>query len=59
MVSGQNEAERRKADAETLSRDLEQQNKRIAERRDQVRPLGFQRSITANDVIFSISFTPL
>ena len=36
MVSGQNEAERRKGEAETLSKDLEQQNRRIAERRHQV-----------------------
>lgn len=36
MVSGQNEAERRKGEAETISQDLEQQNKRIAERRHQV-----------------------
>lgn len=37
MVSGQNEAERRKGEAETLSKDLEQQNDRIAERRYQAR----------------------
>lgn len=36
MVSGQNEAERRKGEAEKISRDLEKQNKRIAERRHQV-----------------------
>lgn len=36
MVSGQNEAERRKGEAEILSTDLEKQNKRIAERRHQV-----------------------
>lgn len=36
MVSGQNEAERRKGEAEILSKELEQQNKRIAERRHQV-----------------------
>ena len=36
MVSGQNEAERRKGDAETLSTDLEKQNNRIAQRRHQV-----------------------
>lgn len=36
MVSGQNEAERRKGEAETLSKELEQQNKHIAERRQQV-----------------------
>lgn len=35
MVSGQNEAERRKGEAEVISRDLEHQNKRIAERRHQ------------------------
>lgn len=37
MVSGQNEAERRKGEAEILSKDLQQQNDRIAQRRDQVR----------------------
>lgn len=37
MVSGQNEAERRKGEAEILSKDLQQQNDRIAERRHRVR----------------------
>lgn len=37
MVSGQNEAERRKGEAEILSKDLQQQNARIAQRRLQVR----------------------
>ena len=37
MVSGQNEAERRKGEAEILSKDLQQQNERIAERRHRVR----------------------
>lgn len=36
MVSGQNEAERRKGEAEVLSKDLQQQNERIAQRRHQV-----------------------
>ncbi|CAM9106263.1 unnamed protein product [Ectocarpus fasciculatus] len=35
MVSGQNEAERRKGEAEILSKDLQQQNDRIAQRRHQ------------------------
>ncbi|CAM9428194.1 unnamed protein product, partial [Choristocarpus tenellus] len=35
MVAGQNEAERRKRDAEGLSLELEEQNARIAERRQQ------------------------
>lgn len=39
MVSGQNEAERRKGEAESISKDLEKRNKHIAERRHQVRPL--------------------
>lgn len=42
MVSGQNEAERRKGDAETLSTDLEKQNNRIAQRRHQVCCITFQ-----------------
>ena len=37
MVSGQNEAERHKGEAEILSKDLQQQNDRIAQRRHQVR----------------------
>ncbi|CAM9128550.1 unnamed protein product [Discosporangium mesarthrocarpum] len=35
MVAGQNEAERRKRDAEALTLELEEQNNRIAERRQQ------------------------
>ena len=41
MVSGQNEAERRKGEAEILSKDLQQQNDRIAERRHQVRDIEY------------------